>query len=327
MNSLTPTRKVDAPVSSVIIVTWNGKRYVEECLHSLTLSADIPTEVLVVDNASTDGTPDLVARAFPEFSVTRNTKNLGFAKANNIGIRLSRGKYLCLVNSDVVLPPGCLSALLDYMEANPDVAVAGPQMLGVDHAVHRSTMRLPSLTNAFCRAFALDRLPLLSQLCGGQLMAEFSHDYTSDVEVLNGWFWIIRREAVEQVGLLDERFFMYGEDLDWCRRFRKAGWRLVFYAGARALHYGAASSSAAPVRFYVEMQRANLQYWRKHHGTRQTATYCGILVIHHLIRVIAHSAACLVSVERRAESVSKIKRSWRLMAWLTGAWRPILDGR
>jgi GT2 family glycosyltransferase len=309
------------PVLSIITVTWNGKRYVEECLLSLNQESRIPAEVIVIDNASTDGTPELVEHTFPRFTAIRNAQNLGFAKANNIGIRRSRGKYLCLINSDVIVPPDCLTMLYCYMESNPDVAVVGPQMLGLDSAVRRSTMRLPSLRNSFCRAVAADRWPFVSRLVGGQMMSDFRHDHTADVEVLNGWFWMIRREAVEQVGFLDERFFMYGEDMDWCRRFLDAGWRLTFYHGAHAVHYGGASSRVAPVRFYLEMQRANLQYWEKHHGLLAQFAYRSILIVHHVIRLAGHSVAFLALSKRRTVLSKKIKRSWALLVWMAGGSR------
>jgi len=311
-----------APILSIITVTWNGKKYVEECLQSLNQASRTSAEVIVIDNASTDGTPELVGQIFPRFTAIRNARNLGFAKANNIGIRLSRGKYLCLINSDVVVPPNCLDELYRYMETNPDVAVVGPQMLGPDFAVRRSTMRLPSVSNSFCRAVAADQWPFLSRLVGGQMMSDFRHNHTADVEVLNGWFWMLRREAVEQVGLLDERFFMYGEDMDWCRRFLDAGWRLVFYHGARAVHYGGASSSVAPVRFYLEMQRANLQYWEKHHGLVAQLAHRSILIVHHVIRLAGHSIAFLALAKQRVELSNKIERSWALLVWLAGGCRP-----
>ncbi len=314
-------RREAAPVLSIITVTWNGRKYVEECLLSLDQQGRVPAEVIVIDNASTDGTHELVEQMFPRFTAIRNSDNLGFAKANNIGIRLSRGKYLCLINSDVVVPSDCLNELYRYMESNPDVAVVGPQMRGHDGAVRRSTMRLPSLGNALCRAIAADRWPFLSRLVGGQMMSDFRHDHTADVQVLNGWFWMIRREAVEQVGLLDERFFMYGEDIDWCRRFLDAGWRLVFCHSANAVHYGGASSSVAPVRFYLEMHRANLQYWQKHHGPVAQFAYRSIVVVHHVIRLAGNSVAFLALPRKRVELSKKIKRSWALLVWMAGGYR------
>lgn len=240
-----------APAISVIIVTWNAKKYVRECLHSLrSQSAKLGAEVIVVDNASSDGTPDVVREEFPEVKLIETGANLGFAKGNNVGIRHSRGKYLALVNSDVNVPDGCLARMLEYMQSEPKIGIIGPRMqCPPDGAIGRSYMRFPGVWNWFCRALALDSLFRGSALFGGFMMTDFDNTRTADVDVLNGWFWMARREAVDQVGLLDERFFMYGEDIDWCKRFHQCGWRVVYFAGAEALHYGGASSSAAPVRF------------------------------------------------------------------------------
>jgi GT2 family glycosyltransferase len=130
---------------------------------------------------------------------------------------------------------------------------------------------------------------------------------------------MIRREALEQVGLLDERFFIYGEDLDLCHRFRSAGWRLVFSPEATAIHYGGASSSAAPVRFYLEMQRANLQYWRKHHGIVASAANYVLLCVHHVFRLLGYSIIFLLPLSNCAEIKHKMRRSWSFLARLMNA--------
>jgi GT2 family glycosyltransferase len=311
-----PPQPGSRPAISVVVVTWNAKKYVDQCLRSLYEDDVIPVEVIVVDNASTDGSPDLLAREFPSFRVLRNPQNLGFARANNIGIRESHGEYVCLVNSDVVLSRGTLYALYEFMQSNPAVAIAGPQMRGPDGLVRRSSMRHPSLLNALARAFAIDNLRFVSRRIGGQMMTDFSHREIADVDILNGWFWFIRRKALDQVGLLDERFFMYGEDMDWCYRFRKAGWRLVFNPAVSALHYGGGSSRAAPLRFYIEMHRANLQYWIKHHGGASGSVYCAIIFLHHAIRLAANSIARCLCVGNREESAARISRSRAVLLWI-----------
>lgn len=316
-NELT-TDSTATPWLSVVVVTWNARKYVQECLDSLHAYKDLPTEIIVVDNASTDGTPQFILQSYPRIVLFRNSDNLGFASGNNLGIEHSRGKYLLLVNSDVNLPPHCLTALVSYMEENRDIGLLGPQMRGPSGDVRRSTMRYPTLWNSFCRAFALDRAWKSSRHFGGQMMLDFAHDRTTDVEVLNGWFWVVRREALSTVGLLDTRFFMYGEDLDWCYRFRTAGWRVVFYSDANALHYGGASSSAAPVRFYVEMHRANFQYWRKHHSRVSQFCYGSIVVAHHMLRIFGYSAVYAVRHRTRSEIAHKLRRSLALLKWLVG---------
>jgi GT2 family glycosyltransferase len=304
------------PLVSIVVVTWNAKRYVEECLASLRANAPCGTEVIVVDNGSSDGTPDLIRETFPEVRLIVNAANHGFARGNNIGIAASRGRYLFLVNSDVNVPAGCLQKIIKYMDSHPEVGLLGPQMLGPHHEIRRSTMRSPTLANLFGRALALDTIFRGTRWAGGFLMGDFAHDATREVEVLNGWFWVARRQAVEQVGGLDEQFFMYGEDLDWCYRFRAAGWKLVFFAGAAAVHYGGMSSAAAPVRFYVEMQRANLQYWKKHHGRLSCVGYRLIAVLHELLRMAGYAVVRLFRAPAPSEAAHKFRRSLGSLNWI-----------
>jgi GT2 family glycosyltransferase len=301
---------------SFVIVTWNARECVTECLQSLRANCGLRAEILVVDNASHDGTPERVRESFPECRLLETGANLGFARGNNVGIAQAAGKYLFLVNSDVKLLPGCVATLVSFMDANPGVALAGPQMLSPDGCVRRSTMRFPTLWNSLCRALALDSLFPRSRIFAGYLMGDFDHCRTRDVDVLNGWFWVVRREALQQVGPLDERFFMYGEDMDWCYRFRHAGWRNVFVAESAAIHYGGGSSAVAPARFYVEMQRANLQYWKKHHGRLAAFAYLCTVVLHQALRTAGYAVAFLLKKSARSEAAAKIRRSLLCLASL-----------
>jgi GT2 family glycosyltransferase len=316
-----------SPISLVIVV-WNAKKHVIECLESLREHCrDICDEVIIVDNASTDGTPELIAEMFPKFKLIRNSENLGFAKANNIGITQSSGKYICLVNSDVKFTGDCLSPMFRFLSENPEVGMVGPKMLATDGEVGRSTMRFPTVWNQFCRALGLDIAFKKSRLFGGLLMRDFDHQTTTPVEVLNGWFVVVRRTAMDRVGLLDPQFFMYGEDLDWCYRFHQAGEKIVFFAGAEAIHYGGASSSKAPVRFYLEMCRANWQYWQKHHGRVAQMAFLATSGTYHLVRLLASAGIYLFSPSRRAENLARIQRSSICLQWVSQPQRNPLERR
>lgn len=318
LQMLDSTQEPEGSAVSVVIVVWNAKKYVIECLESLREHCrNVCDEVIIVDNASSDGTPDLIAEMFPEFKLIRNSENLGFAKANNIGIAHSSGEYVCLVNSDVKFTYDCLSPMLSFLSGNPEVGMVGPKMLSRDGETQRSTMRFPTVWNQFCRALGLDIFFKKSRWFGGLLMSDFDHETTTPVEVLNGWFVVVRRTAMHRVGLLDPQFFMYAEDLDWCYRFHQAGEKIVFFADAEAIHYGGASSSKAPLRFYVEMCRANWQYWQKHHGWLAQMTFLASSGTYHLVRFLGSAAIYLLSPSRRADNLARLQRSCVCLQWVT----------
>jgi GT2 family glycosyltransferase len=307
------------PDVSIVIVSWNTKKILSDCLESLErCRKNLSLEVIVVDNASLDGTAEYVRERFPEVQLVQNSTNLGFARANNIGVRLSEGQYVCLVNSDVVVPEGCLKSMVEYMNQHAAIGMLGPKMVLRDGRIGQSCMRFPSVWNSFCRALALDSLFKGTRFFGGLLMTDFRYDRTIDVDVLTGWFWMVRRDALTHVGFLDERFFMYGEDIDWSRRFHKAGWRVVFFDKAEAFHYCAASSAIAPARFYIEMNRANMQYYRTYHNQLAVAGLWLATWFHQIVRILGYGAMYVLKPSGRLETRSKLKRSAACLFWLMG---------
>jgi GT2 family glycosyltransferase len=272
---------------SIIIVGWNTRRYVEECLDSLAVARTCRSiEVIVVDNASADGSAEMVERRFPDVKLIRAGENLGFAKANNRAIRECQGRYVCLVNPDVKLLPGCLDALADFLDQHPEVGNVGPRVLNSDLTLQSSCRRFPTLWNNFCSATGLAVAFKRWRLFSGEHMLFFRHDRIAAVDVLVGCFWMIRRKALTAVGLLDEGFFMYGEDVDWCRRCWNAGWQVVFFPDASAIHARGGASAADPVGCAVMQQQSILRYWSKHHCSSQVLAMQGILLCSHVIRYL-----------------------------------------
>lgn len=310
-------------IVSIVIVTWNGKQYALECLESLrAMKSSLPLEIIVVDNASSDGTAEAIARLHPEVKLLRNAQNLGFARANNMGIAESTGDYLALVNSDVVLPPRCLDNIVDFMEKNPGIGLLGPRMLVPEGTYGQSVYRLPTIWNSLCTALAFHRFFPNSKRFGGYDMHGYSYEKTEDVEVLTGWFWVVPRRALTEVGELDERFFIYGEDWDWSYRFHKHGWRVVFYSGAEALHYGGASSAANPTLFYLEKVIANSQYFRKHYGATGRLAFLLITLLHELVRVSGHALSLCLHSRSRSLAATKIRNSVCCLRWMLTGDRP-----
>ncbi len=272
-------------------------------------------EIIVVDNASSDGSPDYVESEFPNVRLIRNAENMGFAKANNIGVSVSTGKYLCFINSDVKVFPDCITRLVEYCEEHPEAGMVGPRIIGGDGLLQRSCRGFPSVWNMFCRALALDSIFKNTKLFTGYSLRHWPQNSLSEVDILTGCFWLVRRETLDAVGLLDEAFFIYGEDMDWCKRFWSKGYRVVFIPSAEAIHYGGGSSSNAPIRFYIEKQKADLQYWKKHHSSFAVLCYLWISFLHMFLRVIGYSFVILFNPTESGYRY-KVRRSWACMKWI-----------
>jgi GT2 family glycosyltransferase len=229
----------------------------------------------------------MVAEQFPEVLLVISQENLGFARANNLGLTHVTGQFVALVNSDVLLHEACFDRLSDFLITNGKVGLVGPRIVGGDGKLQRTCRLLPTIWNTFCATVALDAAFPRSRLFSGREMRHWDQESSADVEVLSGCFWVARKAAVDQVGGLDERFFFYAEDVDWCKRFKEAGWGVHFVAEASATHFGGGSSANAPLRYCAELLRANLAYWRKHHGIAGQSAYYIMSVTHHLIRLVA----------------------------------------
>ena len=187
---------------SVIIVSWNAKDYLDDCISSIIKETiEYNVEIIVIDNASSDGSPEMVQQKYPSVTLICSETNLGFAKANNVGIKQCTGKYIFLINSDVTLIKHCINQMIVYMRQNPTIGVLGPKILNKNGKHQRSCMEYPTLWNIFCRTFALDVCFPQSRIFGGFLMTYWSHDNVRRVDTLNGCFWMVRRDALNQVGL------------------------------------------------------------------------------------------------------------------------------
>ncbi|HVM59664.1 MAG TPA: glycosyltransferase family 2 protein [Verrucomicrobiae bacterium] len=295
---------------SVVIVSWNARRYLEECLASLyETTAPVPPEVIVVDNASSDGSPQMVEQRFPQVTLIRCGENLGFARANNIGIRESHRRYIALVNSDVKVLGSCFATLVAFLDQHPEAGLVGPKVLNTDLTTQSNCRRFPSPWNNFCAATGLARLLGRRRLFSGEQMFDFDYDQVRPVDVLAGCFWMIRREAMEAVGLLDEGFYIYAEDLDWCRRCWNAGWQVVFCPEARAIHHRGGSSVNDPIRFAVEQNRAVLRYWRKHHGIAGRWCILGILCCGLVLRYLLAVASRLLGRSPASDTQLRMRKA------------------
>jgi hypothetical protein len=303
---------------SVIIVSWNAREHLINCLDSLSNPDGYTQEVIVVDNGSTDGSCEATASHFPWVQLIRNDKNLGFSQANNIGMGHSSGRYLCLINSDVIVGRISIRHLVEFMDLHPEVGLAGPRLLNADGTVQYNCGRFPGIWNNLCQTLGLNYVFPKSAFFSEPFMTYWSHDENRSVDFITGAFWIIRKAALTDTGLLDEDFFFYAEDIDWCRRFHKKGWDVMLCSQAQAVHFREGSSKQAPIRFYLELHRADLLYWQKHHGWCGRVIYTWIVLLRNALRLVSGALVYLFRPSCRTEVTFKLGRNIACIRFIMG---------
>lgn len=312
-----------SPELSIVIVNWNGKAFLKSCLESLVREGSgLDAEIIVVDNGSSDGSPEMVRELFKEVKLICNRENVGFARGNNIGLRECRGEWICLVNSDVEVMSGSIKCMVSYMREHPKVGMMGPKVIDSASGITPNYREFPSLWNLFCRALALDKIFPPSRIFGGYFMNYFDGTHMRKVDVIAGTFWLLRKKALDEAGWLDEDFFMYGEDIDLCKRLKRSGWDILYFPEAEIMHHGGGSSQSDPIRFFIEQQRSNYLYWRKHHRPISGVGFILILMVHQMVRSVFWSFLFMANFrgENRQDRRLKVKRSLKCMTSLPILW-------
>lgn len=284
---------------SVVIVNWNVRDYLRDCLRSVyEQTKGVRFEVIVVDNGSADGSQEIVRREFPQVRLIENPENHGFAAANNQGIKLATGRYLLLLNPDTVVLDDAIGKAVAFADGNPSVGIVGCQVLETQHSVQPTCFRFPSPMTIFMTLTGLQSLFPNSRLFALARFGDWARDTERDVDVVSGMFMLVRREAIDEVGLMDEDYFMYAEEADWCYRFWQAGWRCVFTPQARITHVDGGSKSTKQVsaQMYVQQQKSLLLFQRKNRGVLAWAITRCVCVIMLFARLCALSVAHLFSV-------------------------------
>jgi N-acetylglucosaminyl-diphospho-decaprenol L-rhamnosyltransferase len=256
---------------TVVIVNYNVRDLLRDCLRSVLASRTSRTfEVVVVDNCSSDGSAEMVAAEFPDVRLIVSPSNDGFAAANNRGIRQAQpSRYVMLLNPDTVVPPDALDGLLDFMEAHPDAGVAGPKLVKGDGTLDLACRRsFPTPRIAFYHAFGLDKLFPKSPEFARYNLTFLDEDALAEVDCVVGAAMLVRSEALAQAGLLDEAFFMYGEDLDWAYRISQHGWKVFYNPAVVIVHYKGQSSRQRSVRSILAFYEAMVTFHRKHYAAR-----------------------------------------------------------
>jgi GT2 family glycosyltransferase len=245
---------------SIIIVNWNTRELLAQCIQSIQDHVgEIKTQILVVDNASMDGSPDMVRREFPQVELINNSQNVGFASANNQAIRRSRGQFILLLNSDAQLVAGAAKNMLRYMNEDPKIGITGVCLKSADGSPQFCYGSFPNLWRDFRSLFGMHRWDLSSwgAVTGPQ-----------DVDWVSGACLMARRAMLDEIGLLDENFFMFGEEVDLCYRAKQAGWRVCLVPSDPVLHFRAGSTGKTPERI-TRLYNGKIRYCQKHLGQLQ----------------------------------------------------------
>jgi N-acetylglucosaminyl-diphospho-decaprenol L-rhamnosyltransferase len=311
-----------SPDVSIIIVNWNSCRLLRACLSSISEhSHGITCEVIVVDNASFDGSDELVASDFPAVHFIQSDRNLGFAKANNLCVAASKSRNLLFLNPDTEVLEGALRTLVDVIDRRPDAGIVGGKLLNSDSTIQIDRIRaFPSLLNQLLEFHWLKtRFPRLS-IWGMRPLFEHSSE-PSCVEAVSGACLMIKRKAFEQVGGFDQHYFMYSEDVDLCYKVKQSGWTSFYVPGAQVIHHGGQSSALRPVSQFaaVLIRESRFQFLRRARGNIYAMAYRSITAIVAICRLGALIVVWpIVSLMRTVELQKTISKWVRILRWSLG---------
>lgn len=296
---------------SVIIVTWNVAREALACLAALHGSTDVALDVVVVDNASQDGTAGAIERSFPGVRVIQNSVNVGFARACNQGIGLTQGPYVLLLNPDCTPGAGAIARLAAYLEQHPEAGAVGPRVRRPDGSDDlRTPCRLPTLWSDLCDRSGMAARHPTSRLWAGHRLPGWDRTQCTAVDGLSGACLMLSRRALDAVGLLDERFFLFGEDADLCLRLRQAGWQVHFCGEAEVVHQGGASTGQVRQDAAMHALVSRQRFFRKHHRPAYA-------LAHRLANIGLALAKALALLPFAASPATRrtLDLQWRILRW------------
>ncbi len=300
---------------SIIIVGWNTRNLLKNCLSSILANPPAaPYEIWVVDNASTDGSSSMVRESFPQAHLIENNENLGFSGANNLAIRQCTGKYLLLLNPDTLVESGALQALVDFMEQHPEVGSVGPRILNPDCSMQILSHPRPTLSRELWRLLHLDSILPYAVYP----RTKWETNQAQEVDVLTGACLLVRKEVLDQIGFLDEDYFIYSEDVDLCYRIQAAGWNLYWIPQAEVVHFGGQSTRQVPTEMFLNLYRSKIKYFHKHFGWSAAQIYKLILIIAGLFRLALAPLVFFEHSPGRQKHLTLVDRYWRLVLELPG---------
>lgn len=284
---------------SVIIVSWNTKDLLRTCLYTLMEDLEgVDAEVFVVDNASPDQSAAMVASAFPKVHLLANQENRGFAAANNQALAKASGQYILLLNPDTEVHRGAIASLIDFMDKHPQAGVVAPQLLNSDGTIQRSCRQFPTFSGMLYELLGFTKLFPRQPAFRQYKMLDWNHDDERQVDQPEGAGLLIRRQVIDEVGALDEAFFMLFEEVDWCYRIKQKGWQIWFTPSAKVTHHYGQSIKQVKPKMILSSHRGLYRFWHKHYrGDRwylDGIAYGGLMSLAYL-RIVSHRLKGLLS--------------------------------
>ena len=290
------------PTLSILIINWNTLDMLRDVLQSTFANlGDLKAEVIVVDNASEDGSADMVAAEFPQAILIRNAENVGFAAANNQAMDIAKGRYFLLLNSDTIVHGDVLSRSIAYLEANSRAGAMGCRVLNTDGTVQMTCSTWPGILNLILLTSGLWKLPGPRFLDRYQ-MTYWQRDDERAVDVISGCYLLVRRAVLDQIGQLDEQFFFFGEETDWCRRMADAGWQLMFAPVGEITHHGGGSVKKLNHKRDIMLTEATVRLHRKHNGLLGAMAVWTVLAVFNASRAAFWSLRALVGRSEHARA-------------------------
>lgn len=300
--------KNDTVDVSVIIVSWNTNEILKNCLKSIYQETQrVSFEVIVIDNDSVDGTPDMINKEFSEVILIANNENRGFAAANNQGLKIAHGRYSLLLNPDTVILENAIDKMIPIADKRPEYAVLGCKVYENKDVVQMTGFAFPCFTITLYNLTGLKRLFPKSRIFGKEKMFWWDRNSEREIDVISGMFMLVRKEAIDEIGLMDEDYFVYAEEADWCYRFWKEGWGCFFTPAAKIIHLdgGGKSTAQVSVKMFVQIQKSLLVFHRKNLGWFSWIATKNIFIIAMILRLLVFKILSFLKVGENSRHKSR----------------------
>jgi len=293
---------------SIIIVAWNVQDFLHNCLKSIYKeSKGIEFEVIYVDNASKDGSVEMVRKNFPKVKIIQNSRNKGFTAANNQAIEEAKGRYVLLLNSDTIVLDDAIAKTIKFADAYPRTAVVGCKVLNPDKTLQPTCFMFPSILNMLLSTSYLYKLFRKSKFFGRERMTWWDRSDTREVDVVTGCYMLVRRKAIDQAGVMDERFFIYADETDWCYRFKKRGWKILFVSEPEIIHYGGQTTKQKADTFKFQLHGSKLIFMKKHGNRLTFPLACFLMALFFFLRIPYWLAMGILHRNERKKAIHTVK--------------------